>query len=78
MFAGWLNVSFGSVDASFSSRVRSLEVLNFPPCRWSSSGMEGSPSIRNSEPSSDFGSASGASVSNKILSEGTYKRNWNH
>ena len=40
--------------------------------------MEGSPSIRNSEPSSDFGSASGASVSNKILSEGTYKRNWNH
>jgi hypothetical protein len=78
MFAGWFSVSFGSVDASLTVWDRLLEVptfeLKFPPCPSSSSGMEGSPSTINSESSSDFGRASGASDSNKILSEGTYKR----
>lgn len=78
MFAGWFSVSFGSVDASLTAWDRLLEVpafeIKFPPCPWSSSGMEGSPSTINSESGSDFGSASGASDSNKILSEGTYKR----
>lgn len=78
MFAGWLNVSFGSVDTSLTARGKLLELPtfdeNFPPCPCSSSGTEGSPSTINSESSSDFGSASGASDSNKILSEGTYKK----
>lgn len=71
-------MSFGSVDASLTARDKLLEVPTledkFPPCPWSSSGMEGSPSTINSVSRSDFGSASGASDSNKIRSEGTYNR----
>lgn len=66
MLAGWLSVSFGNIEASVTawdeSEVEDEVVL---------SAREVSPSTKKREFMFDFGSASGASVSNKILSEET-------
>lgn len=76
MLAGWLSVSFGNIEASVTtwdelvgeeSEVEDDVVL----WRWISSAREVSPSTKKREFMFDFGSASGASVSTKILSEET-------
>jgi len=76
MLAGWLSVSFGNVEASVrtwdelageESEVEDEIVL----CSWSSLSREASPSTNKRESMFDFGSASGASVSNSTLSEET-------
>lgn len=75
MLAGWLSVSFGKVDESVKARSVGWLTLGveFPPWFCSSCGTESSPSTHRRVPKFDFGSASGASDSNKILSLGTYR-----
>lgn len=66
MFAGWLRVSFGIVDPSLAESSPEM-----PSWAWSSLELDESPSTGYKVSDTNLGSASGASVSNKILSEGT-------
>ena len=75
MFAGCLSVSFGTIEASAKTwdelPREEPEVDEVVVWARSSSVREVSPSTKWRESMFDIGSASGASVSNKILSGGT-------
>ena len=66
IFAGWLSVSFGNIESS-------LDEPEVNGVLWSRicSGREASPSTKKRESMFELGRASGASVSNKILSDDT-------
>lgn len=76
MLAGWLSVSLGNIEASvktwdgFAAEESEVED-EVDVCPWTSLSREVSPSTKKRESMFDFGSASGASVSNNILSEET-------
>ena len=77
IFAGWLRVSFGNFEPSAKTWDESPSEepqVGGDVVIWawrSSSVREVSPSTKWRESTFDIGRASGASVSNKILSKGT-------